>query len=134
VDGSATAAKAAEAARDLAIALGASLHVVTSFERDRIEVVGTGSDRVILGDADAAERVAQKTARALRSGNLDVSYYAVHGTPAHALIRQAEIHGARVIVVGNRRMRGLGRVLGSVANSVAHNAPCDVYVVKTDEE
>jgi nucleotide-binding universal stress UspA family protein len=37
-----------------------------------------------------------------------------------------------MIVVGNRRMRGIGRVLGSVANSVAHNAPCDVYIAKTD--
>ena len=35
-------------------------------------------------------------------------------------------------MVGNRRMQGLGRVLGSVANSVAHNAPCDVYIAKTD--
>ena len=28
-------------------------------------------------------------------------------------------------------MQGLARVLGSVANSVAHGAPCDVYIVKT---
>jgi nucleotide-binding universal stress UspA family protein len=34
-------------------------------------------------------------------------------------------------VLGNRRMQGAGRILGSVANSVAHHAPCDVYVVKT---
>ena len=38
---------------------------------------------------------------------------------------------ARMIVVGNRRMHGIGRVLGSVANSVAHNAPCDVYIANT---
>jgi nucleotide-binding universal stress UspA family protein len=39
-----------------------------------------------------------------------------------------------MIVVGNRRMHGIGRVLGSVANSVAHNAPCDVYIAKTDAD
>jgi nucleotide-binding universal stress UspA family protein len=39
-----------------------------------------------------------------------------------------------MIVVGNRRMQGIGRVLGSVANSVAHNAPCDVYIAKTDAD
>ena len=38
---------------------------------------------------------------------------------------------ADVIVVGNRRMQGVGRLLGSVANEVAHNAPCDVFIVKT---
>jgi nucleotide-binding universal stress UspA family protein len=31
-------------------------------------------------------------------------------------------------------MSGIGRVLGSVANSVAHNAPCDVYIAKTDAD
>jgi nucleotide-binding universal stress UspA family protein len=28
-------------------------------------------------------------------------------------------------------MHGLGRVLGSIANSVAHNASCDVYIANT---
>jgi nucleotide-binding universal stress UspA family protein len=31
-------------------------------------------------------------------------------------------------------MRGIGRLLGSVANSVAHNAPCDVYIANTYED
>ena len=53
------------------------------------------------------------------------------GKPTEVLIGEAERLGASLIVVGNRRMQGLGRVLGSVANSVAHNAPCDVYIVKT---
>jgi nucleotide-binding universal stress UspA family protein len=133
VDGSETAMKAAESARDLAVALGAELHVVTAFERDRAEVVGSGSDQFDLGDAASAEKVARDIARGLRTGGLDVSHFAIRGTPAQALIRQAETHNARMIVVGNRRMRGLGRVLGSVANSVAHNAPCAVYIAKTDE-
>ena len=38
---------------------------------------------------------------------------------------------AELIVVGNRRTQGIGRVLGSVAVSVAAHAPCDVYIVKT---
>ncbi|WP_281445477.1 universal stress protein, partial [Paenarthrobacter nicotinovorans] len=50
-----------------------------------------------------------------------------------ALVNEAEMQDARLIVVGNRRMQGLGRVLGSVANTVAHTAPCDVYIAKTDQ-
>jgi len=38
-----------------------------------------------------------------------------------------------MIVVGSRRMQGIGRVLGSVADSVAHNAPCNVYIAKTEQ-
>jgi nucleotide-binding universal stress UspA family protein len=70
-------------------------------------------------------------ARLSREG-LKVTYSSARGKPAEAIIREAERFDARMIVVGNRRMRGLGRVLGSVANSVAHNAPCDVYIAKTD--
>lgn len=77
--------------------------------------------------------MAKSVAVGLRAGSLRIDHFAVRGTPASALIEQAEIHGARMIVVGNKRMQGIGRVLGSVANSVAHHAPCDVYVAKTDE-
>jgi nucleotide-binding universal stress UspA family protein len=69
----------------------------------------------------------------LSSPQLQVAYFAVPGTPAQARIKQAEQYDAQMIVVGNKRMRGLGRVLGSVANSVAHNAPCNVFIATTDE-
>lgn len=130
VDGSGTARKAADSARDLAAALGASLHVVSAFDRDRAEVYGSGSDQLVISDADAAEHVARSVAESLGNG-IEVSSSAVRGRPADALIKEALRIEARLIVVGNRRMKGIGRVLGSVANSVAHNAPCDVYIANT---
>jgi nucleotide-binding universal stress UspA family protein len=130
VDGSGTARKAAESAKDLAAALGASLHVVSAFDTDRTEVFGSGSDKWIVSDADGAESVARTVADAL-AGEVKVTYSAARGKPAEALIKEAGRLDARMIVVGNRRMRGIGRVLGSVANSVAHNAPCDVYIANT---
>ncbi|MDQ0636258.1 nucleotide-binding universal stress UspA family protein [Arthrobacter pascens] len=130
VDGSGTAKKAAESARDLAAALGASLHVVSAFDSDRTEIFGSGSDEWIVSDADGAENVAKTVADSL-AGDIKVTYSAARGKPAEALIREAGRLDAKMIVVGNRRMRGIGRVLGSVANSVAHNAPCDVYIANT---
>ncbi|MHC6591868.1 universal stress protein [Arthrobacter sp. C152] len=130
VDGSQTAKKAAESARDLAAALGASLHVVSAFDSDRTEVFGSGSDQWIVSDADAAEQVARTVAESL-GRDVAVTYTAARGRPADALIKEALRVDARIIVVGNRRMQGIGRVLGSVANSVAHNAPCDVYIANT---
>ncbi|VXA95940.1 Nucleotide-binding universal stress protein, UspA family [Arthrobacter sp. 9AX] len=130
VDGSGTAKKAAESARDLAAALGASLHVVSAFDSDRTEVFGSGSDQWIVSDADAAEHVARTVAESL-GRDIKVTYSAARGRPADALIKEAIRTEARIIVVGNRRMQGIGRVLGSVANSVAHNAPCDVYIANT---
>lgn len=130
VDGSETAKRAAQSARDLAAALGASLHVVSAFDSDRTEVFGSGSDRWIVSDADAAEQVARTVAESL-GRDIAVTYSAARGRPADALIKEAIRMDARIIVVGNRRMHGIGRVLGSVANSVAHNAPCDVYIANT---
>ncbi|PTT69552.1 MULTISPECIES: universal stress protein [Micrococcaceae] len=130
VDGSETAKKAAESARDLAAALDASLHVVSAFDSDRTEVFGSGSDQWIVSDADGAEHVARTVADAL-AGPVKVTYSSARGKPAEALIKEAERLDAKMIVVGNRRMRGIGRVLGSVANSVAHNATCDVYIANT---
>ncbi|MFJ5698651.1 universal stress protein [Arthrobacter sp. NPDC093139] len=130
VDGSETARKAAESARDLAAALNASLHVVSAFDSDRTEVFGSGSDQLVVSDADAAEHVAQTVAESLGQG-IEITSSAVRGRPADGLIKEALRMDASIIVVGNRRMKGIGRVLGSVANSVAHNAPCDVYIANT---
>jgi nucleotide-binding universal stress UspA family protein len=132
VDGSETALRAARTARDLAATLGATLHVVSAFDSDRTEVFGSGSDQWIVSDADDAEKVAKSVAQSISTPDLKVTYASARGKPAEALVGEAERTGARMIVVGNRRMQGIGRVLGSVANSVAHNAPCDVYIAKTD--
>lgn len=130
VDGSKTANRAAESAKDLAAALGASLHVVSAFDSDRTEVFGSGSDQRVVSDADSAEFVARSVAESLGQ-DVKVTYSSARGRPADALIKEALRMEAQIIVVGNRKMRGIGRVLGSVANSVAHNAPCDVYIANT---
>jgi nucleotide-binding universal stress UspA family protein len=51
------------------------------------------------------------------------------GDPAEVLVRLAEECSADVLVIGNKGMKR--RVLGSVPNSVTHNAGCSVFVVKT---
>jgi nucleotide-binding universal stress UspA family protein len=51
------------------------------------------------------------------------------GDPADVLVRLAAECGADILVLGTRGTKR--RVLGSVPNSVTHNAPCSVLVVKT---
>ncbi|GAA2855048.1 universal stress protein [Paenarthrobacter ilicis] len=133
VDGSETAMRAAQAAQQLAIGLGASLRVVSAFDSNRTEVVEIGTDKWIVSDAAEAEKVARDVAARLKDERLEVTYSAARGKPGEALVKEAEMQDATLIVVGNRRMQGLGRVLGSVANTVAHTAPCDVYIAKTDQ-
>ena len=52
-----------------------------------------------------------------------------NGDPADVICEIAEDQNADVIVVGNKGMHR--RILGSVPNSVSHNAPCSVMIVKT---
>ena len=53
------------------------------------------------------------------------------GDPAKAILQVASEVGADLIVVGNKRMHGAGRLLGSVPNDVAHHAHCAVLIVRT---
>ncbi len=59
--------------------------------------------------------------------------HAATGDPSEVIIQRAEAVGADLVVVGNRGMKGVRRVLGSVPNSVAHGAPCSVLIVDTTE-
>ena len=52
---------------------------------------------------------------------------------ADALLKVARDVDAALIVVGSRGMHGAKRVLGSVPNTVSHQAPCNVLIVSTDQ-
>lgn len=131
VDGSETADRAAEEAARLAAGFGARLHVVTAYDRTSAETIEIGTDRWTVNTDDEAAATADAVAARLRSIHADVTSTAIEGDPDEVLIEEAKRLDARTIVVGNRRMQGISRVLGSVANGVAHHAPCHVYIVHT---
>lgn len=130
-DGTETAARAAKRAGDLAHATGASVHVVCAFARSTGSSIRVGSDEYVVTDLAMAEQIAEQQASTFRTLGVDATSAAVDQKPADALIAEAARLEAELIVVGNRRMQGVSRLLGSVANEVTHNAPCDVLVVKT---
>ncbi|AIY19797.2 universal stress protein [Pimelobacter simplex] len=136
VDGSETAAIAAERAAVLAQALDARLHLISAFGKFESETVRIGSDTLMLSNETEAEKVAAKAATLLRSAYPDVTITtaAAEGKPGEALVSVAEALGADLIVVGNKRVQGIaGRVLGSIARDVAAHASCDVYVAHTHD-
>lgn len=133
VDGTETATQAARTAARLAQGLDAVLHVVSAFGRvDKIDVHVEGHDFVLTPEQDA-QRIAEEVASLLKEEftSLDITSASAEGKPADALVRVAEEQEADVIVVGNKRVQGLARVLGSIAADVAHKAPCDVYIAHT---
>ena len=55
----------------------------------------------------------------------------VTGDPAEEIIRLANIYHTDLIVIGNRGLTGMKRILqGSVSSQVVSEAPCSVLVVK----
>ncbi len=130
-DGSDTAAKAAERTGELAHATGASIHVVCAFTGRGATTVGVGSDVFTISEIGEAEQIAEQQAAAYRSAGITATASVSEGKASTAILQEAERVEADLIVVGNRRMQGVQRVLGAVANDVVHHAPCDVLVVKT---
>jgi nucleotide-binding universal stress UspA family protein len=134
VDGSESSLKAAKVAAELAANTGATLHVLTAVDPQRLGVQdepGSLGDVRRLTPGEAAESIAAEVAGMLTGVTPHIESSPIQGKPADALVEEAKRLGADLIVVGNRRVQGIGRVLGSVATDVAHHAPCDVYIVKT---
>lgn len=130
VDGSETAALAASTAGALASALKVDLLVVSAFPATAVDPEHTD---LSLTTRDAAEVLARETAGRLRASypDLRIDADAEPGKPAEALVHAAEATGAVLIVIGNKRVHGVSRILGSVAVDVVRKAPCDVYIAHT---
>jgi nucleotide-binding universal stress UspA family protein len=129
VDGSVTAKAAAKRAAEVANALGAPLHIVMAVSATTGRKVSGGSDSWHVDSIGVADEVA--TALAGELGVAEVTHAVVVAGPAEALCDEAARLDAEMIVVGNKRVQGAARVLGSIAGSVARQAPCDVLIVHT---
>ena len=131
-NGSETAAKAVERAGKVAASMGARLVVVTAYGTDDVDEIGVGSDTYVVSTAQEATAFAEQTAARLGTQyGILARGTAASGNPERVILDAAKRLDASVIFVGNVRMQGPGRLLGSVANHIAHHAPCDVYIVKT---
>jgi len=131
VDGSDTSMAAGRRAAELAVALKSKLYVLTAFHSSETETFQDGTDTITVSPADSAEAISNRAADELRTIAPDVEAGILYEKAGDALLEEAKRLDASLIVVGNRNMQGIKRVLGSVANTVSHNAPCDVYIVKT---
>jgi nucleotide-binding universal stress UspA family protein len=131
VDGSATARMAAIAAAEMATNFNAPLHIVMSMTRNTSqEIQGGGSERWHVDSIGIAEDLLKALAGELKTTSA-ISHAVVLSDPASALCEEAERLDASVIVVGNKRVQGAARVLGSIAGDVAKRAPCNVLIVHT---
>lgn len=130
VDGSDTAELALRRAAMVAKALEAELHVVAVVTDTVVEPDEGGFVMAI----DMGDQLVESAAELVRTATPEITVHkaALPGLKAgEALVRYAETNKAQMIVIGNRGMQGMRRLLGSVPNDVAHSAHCDVLVVRT---
>jgi nucleotide-binding universal stress UspA family protein len=129
-DGSDTAAEAVRKAIELVNLTGGRLHVVTAYRHEQLSA-GDAETPGALGSRDLADSVVADYVSRARATGIESEGHARSGDAANAICDVAADVGADLIVVGNKGMSGVRRVLGSVPNSVAHHAPCDVLIAFT---
>jgi nucleotide-binding universal stress UspA family protein len=114
----------------------AVLHVVSVVPRPTAGVDAMIPTGVVYELADSTKAIEEQLAGEvdrLRQQGLRVELHVCSGSAADMLCKVAQTVEADLIVVGNRRMQGGSRVLGSVANRVAHHAPCSVLISRTGD-
>jgi len=132
-DGSATASEAVRVATELARTLGATLHIASVYGSvDTSALAWSGISVKVDGDepGEAASH-AEAMAADARAKGVTAKTHVMPGFVVDQVLAIAIEQDIDLIVVGNKGMRGLKRVLGSVPNAIAHSAPCAVLVANT---
>jgi nucleotide-binding universal stress UspA family protein len=130
-DESATAAEAVRVAIELVKLTDGQLHIVTAYKPQQLRSPAGDEFSGSLSAVDLAQTVLTDLASRARSGGIAVETHLKDAAPADAICDVAAQVKADVIVVGNKGMQGVRRVLGSVPNTVAHQAPCAVLIAFT---
>jgi nucleotide-binding universal stress UspA family protein len=134
-DGSGTAGKAVEFAIEMAARYEARIVFISAYvpvRRSRLQREARDAPEDLewtinpAEDVDATLRECEERAeqRGLRWAS-----EAREGDPAKILVELAASNEADVLVIGNKGMQR--KMLNSVPNTVSHNAPCSVVIVKT---
>jgi nucleotide-binding universal stress UspA family protein len=128
-DQSETAAEAVRQAIELVKLTGGRLHIVSAYRPQHL--TSGGGEETGLATGDLAESVLADHASRARASGIEAETHARSGPAAEAICDVAAEIKADLIIVGNKGMVGMRRVLGSVPNSVAHHAPCSVLIAST---
>ena len=127
-DGSETASEAVQQAAEFARRFDAKLVLLSAFKTDP-PPPDAGETQWSYSPAARLRGLLARIEEEMKEQGVECTTLVDEGDPADVLVRLAEECGADVLVIGNKGMQR--RVLGSVPKSVAHNADCSVFVVKT---
>jgi nucleotide-binding universal stress UspA family protein len=124
-------------AAELAKATGATLHLVCAYRDSATALAAVCTAPGVMASDWRVDAIADHTshlddlAARLRDDGIDVETRIEEGSAAAALVSTADVVGADLLVVGDRGLKGVRGLLGSVPNRVTHRACLDVLVVHT---
>ena len=127
------------AARNVANDVGSALSIIcvmkpiTEFYVNLFAMLEDSGEDALQAQAEA--KVKDWLAELAVRNKVDpTNIYVVAGVPAREIHRQAEAMTADLIVVGTHGKHGMQLMLGSTANAVLHDAPCDVLAARIHSE
>jgi nucleotide-binding universal stress UspA family protein len=131
IDFSESSLLAMETALGLVPDRGGVLYLLHVLEVPRgIDPIGVLQPSIEELDAEALERL-QELVPDNPDKDVQIERLVVQGSPAKTIAGQAREHSADMIVVGTHGRSGLARMLlGSTAEALLRQAPCQVLVVK----
>lgn len=132
-DGSPTARRAVEAATEMALMSRGVLHIVSAFSPKSYADSSGSKEFVSLSNEGEVESLLQSLSFIAKNRGVEVRTHAAKGAPSEVIVKMADELNADLVVVGNKGMKGVRRVLGSVPNSVVHSVNCSVAVIDTSE-
>jgi nucleotide-binding universal stress UspA family protein len=135
-DGSATAARAVDAASRVAASLALPLVVVTAWQRDQTDPPAPSEEARYPGGSAAAmdaqwaiETTSDAAAAARERGVPEVRQLQAVGTPVEALLESAGTHPDGLLVVGTAGLTDRAeRLIGNVPHQLTHHSHIDLLL------
>lgn len=135
VDFSAASRTALHKGMELARVFDLEIVLMTVVDTTSLAPIGAGP--AVLEYGAASRRLREEAQKALdgfvQEADPDRRWIKVatveEGRPAQVIVKHARALNPRAIVMGTRGRGGMQVVIGSVAERVVREAPCDVYIV-----
>ena len=136
IDSSNEAGEVIRAAKEIAGDSGAALSLITVIKPVAYAYgteYGMMAASTVNIEQEAAEFAKKNQSGLEKEYGIQCEKTVVIGQPAREIRKLAETSNADLIVIGSHGRHGMGLILGSTANGVLHGAPCNVFVVRIEE-
>jgi len=136
VDFSDASRKAVQYAKEFALSMGSTVHLLTVVEPRPMAVDITLNYVPLEEDLErAANADLQLVLEEFQRAGMKVDSSIEIGSPAEVILDKSRELDVNLIIMGSHGKRGLSRLLmGSVAETVVRKASCPVLIVKAEEK